>query len=818
MRKISLNGQWRGRCISESGELALPLSVPGSSIHDLIRAGKLPTDIFYRDNASAVARFERCDIEYERDFQISVKEGEKYTLSLEKLDTYATVFFNGEKIAQTKNAFIRHTFDVSHLIKDGENNVRVYIKSPISAVDGMPQHEGAFTRDRMRTRRIQCTYGWDWVARFISCGIGNAEIEIKKERELTVKSAYIVTESIDSDSAGMMVDLAFPEEYDGGVITVRVLSPEGEAVYEKRRYCDEPLVRLRFDIPNARLWYPHGYGEQPIYTLSVESEAGEILHRESFGIRTVKIIQLPDREGSEYFEKCKKIKNPKYDLNDSHSGFILKINGKRIFCHGANWVPCEPFCTGDTSEKVTRLLTLAKNYGVNMIRVWGGGDFADSHFADECSRLGILITQDFLMACGTYPEDEDWFIEELRHEAEYAALTLRNKPSLVWWSGDNENAVHGNDEMQDYTGRKSAYRGIASVLYRLDFARPFLPSSPYGGYKYASNTVGTTHNTCYLGSFIFPYMMKGECADYREHFKQYRARFIAEEPQLGAISESSIRRFMTEEDIFGQNDDMWNYHTKSNPAIKTTLFDMSLSFARGILGDFTSSADRFFKLRYLQYEWVRLLMEQARREAWFCSGIIFWMLNDCWPASSGWSLMDYYGKPKDALYAFKRCSSRAIISIDKESDTYSVIASNLGDEIKNASVTLTRVKYNETERLAEFIGDIAARGSSAVLRLPCGIKKDDLLIAELYADGIYDRTFYREGALTLVPTDAVRMSHDAAARTVTVSADTYVHAVELDADAMFSDNCFSLLPGESRTFSYEPMGDVGEVKLTAYTV
>ena len=818
MRKISLNGQWRGRCISESGELALPLSVPGSSIHDLIRAGKLPTDIFYRDNASAVAEFERCDIEYERDFNLSVKDGEKYTLAFEKLDTYATVFFNGEEIAQTKNAFIRHTFDISHLIKDGENNVRVYIKSPISAVDGMPTHPGAFTRDRMRTRRIQCTYGWDWVARFISCGIGNAEIEIKKERELTVKSAYIVTESIDSDSAGMLVDLAFPEEYDGGVITVRVLSPDGEAVYEKRRYCDESLVRLRFDIPNARLWYPHGYGEQPIYTLTVESEEGEILHRESFGIRTVKIMQLPDREGSEYFEKCKKIKNPKYDFNDSHSGFILKINGKRIFCHGANWVPCEPFCTGDTSEKVTRLLTLAKNYGVNMIRVWGGGDFADSHLADECSRLGILMTQDFLMACGTYPEDEEWFIEELRREAEYAALTLRNKPSLVWWSGDNENAVLGNDEMEDYTGRKSAYRGIASVLYKLDFARPFLPSSPYGGYKYASNTVGTTHNTCYLGSFIFPYMMKGECADYREHFKQYRARFIAEEPQLGAISESSIRRFMTEEDIFGQSDDMWNYHTKSNPAIKTTLFDMSLSFTRGILGDFTSSADRFFKLRYLQYEWVRLLMEQARREAWFCSGIIFWMLNDCWPASSGWSLMDFYGKPKDALYAFKRCSSRAIISIDKESDTYSVIASNLGDEIKNASVTLTRVKYNETERLAEFIGDIAAQGSSAVLRLQDGIKKDDLLIAELYADGVCDRTFYRDGALTLVPTDAVRMSHDAEAHTVTVFADSYVHAVELDADAIFSDNCFSLLPGESRTVSYDPMGDVGEVKLTAYTV
>jgi beta-mannosidase len=428
------------------------------------------------------------------------------------------------------------------------------------------------------------------------------------------------------------------------------------------------------------------------------------------------------------------------------------------------------------------------------------------------------MTQDFLMACGTYPEDEEWFIEELRQEAEYAALTLRNKPSLVWWSGDNENAVHGNDEMEDYTGRKSAYRGIASVLYKLDPARAFLPSSPYGGNKYASNTVGTTHNTCYLGSFIFPYMMKGECADYREHFKQYRARFIAEEPQLGAISESSIRRFMTEEDVFGASDEMWNYHTKSNPAIKTTLFDMSLSFTRALLGEFTSASDRFFKLRYLQYEWVRLLMEQARREMWFSSGIIFWMLNDCWPASSGWSLMDFYGKPKDALYAFRRCSEKVLLSIDKESGGFSVVASNIGDTVENARVTLTRVKCNKEEKLAEFVGSIAAENSTALIELGIELADDEVLVAELSADGIADRTFYRNGALTLVPTEAVTMTHDAAARTVTVSADSYVHAVELDADAIFSDNCFNLLPGESRTVSYEPMGDVGEVNLTAYTV
>ena len=817
MERLSLTGAWRARCIDGDNAFSYEARVPGSTLSDLMREGKLPSDLFYRDNSIAANRYERCDFEYERSVSLEAKEGHKYTLFLEKLDTYATVCFNGNEVARTQNAYIRHEIDVTRFVVSGENTVKVYIRSPIREVEGLPLFDGAFTRERMRTRRIQCTYGWDWVARFISSGIGDAGIEILREGEILVKSAYIRTENIDSDSAGMALDLTFPEKYNGEVVTVSVISPTGECVYKKRRYCNEELVRLRFDIPKARLWYPQGYGDQPIYTLRVESESA-LLYSEPFGIRTVKIMQLPDKKGSAYYKKCRKIKNPRYDFNEEHSGFILKINGKRIYCHGANWVPCEPFSVGDPSEKVARLLDLSKNYGVNMIRVWGGGDFESRQFYDECSRLGIMVTQDFLMACGTYPEGEEWFINELRREAEYAALTLRNKPCLVWWSGDNENAVHGNDEMEDYTGRRSAYSGIARELYRLDPARPFLPSSPYGGTKYASNTVGTTHNTCYLGSFIFPYMMKGECADYREYFKNFRARFIAEEPQLGAISESSLRKFMTEEDIFGESDDMWNYHTKSNPAIKTTLFDMSLSFTRGMLGDFISKEDRFFKLRYLQYEWVRLLMEQSRRELWFSSGIVFWMLNDCWPASSGWSLMDYYGKPKDALYAFRRCAKRVILSIDKAEGGFKIYASNLGKALKGAKITLTRVKNGEVKRREEFTADIPAESAKAVLFKKMALGEDETLVAELEAGGILDRTFYRQGALLLAPTDAYTVSHDKAARTVTVTASKYIHAAELDADAIFSDSCFSLLPGESRTVSYEPLGDVEAVKITAYTV
>jgi beta-mannosidase len=632
---------------------------------------------------------------------------------------------------------------------------------------------------------------------------------------MAIDGAYIYTEGVDKESASVVIDLSFREKRASGAVSLAVLSPSMETVAKAERYCDEPLVKFRLDIPRAELWYPHGYGDQPLYTLVV-STGGRELYRERFGIRTVKIMQLPDKKGSPYDKKADEVHNLKYDFNEEHSGFILKVNGRRIFCQGANYVPCEPFMHGDTAKKQTELLLLARDMGVNMIRMWGGGDFETRHFYDECSRLGIMVTQDFLMACGSYPEGEDWFIDELSKEARCAALRLRNQPCLVWWSGDNENAVHGNDLEPDYKGRRSAFFGIAPVLYKLDPHRPFLPSSPFGGKKYASNTVGTTHNTAYLGCLIIPYLLKGDAEDYKEFFHSTRARFIAEEPQLGAISETSIKRFMTDEDIFGDDLYMWNYHTKNNPGLQTSVFDTMQIFAKSLLGDFKDGADRYFKYRYLQYEWVRITLEQLRREAWFSSGMIYWMLNDCWPAASGWSIIDFYNLPKDAYYAFKRCSGKLVLSFDKTEGAISLYASAKGEDISGATLTVYKLKDGAHEKIYEGECEAIPDGSRVIYTYGDELSDGEVLIADIEANGICDRTFYKNGSLKIKPA-AARLTVNKKERTVTVSSDEYIHAIELSSDAIFSDNCFSLLPGEERTVSYTENTD-GDIKLTAYTL
>ena len=800
MRIIDLCGQWNVECLlGEGSKFDFSGNVPGSAVNDLINAKKLPEDIFWRDNAEAVSEYEKCNFIYKKSFEFH-GEGKKTVLRFERIDTYADVFLNGIKIYHCENGNICHEIDITENILQGSNVVEVRLYSPSEWVKDMPLRRGAFTRERMNTRRMQCTYGWDWVARFLTCGLGQGSVIILDEFEILPENVYITTLDVDDESATVRADIVFPAKYEGRVLEFLLLGPDGTVACGKLKYCNEDFVRIDFDVPAPQLWYPIGYGAQPLYTFVIK-QGDDLVYSEKIGLRTVKIMQRVDPIGSKNHELCLSIKNPKYDFNEEFSEFVLKINGERVFCRGANWVPCVPFGMGNVDLRQTEILELCAEAGVNMLRVWGGGAFETRHFYNECSRLGIMVTQDFLMACGSYPEEEDWFIGELKKEARYAARLCRNQPCLVWWSGDNENAVNGCDTDENYKGRRSAYEGIAPVLYREDPYRRFLPSSPYGGNRYASNTVGTTHNTQFLGQ-MFPFLLGDDLSDYKDEFKKYRARFIAEEPQLGAVSLPSLRRFMSENDIFN-DDEMWRYHTKDNPALSFTLFDCLSNVAEKILGPFANSADKLFKLQYIQYEWIRVTMEQARRNADFCTGIIYWMMNDCWPAASGWALIDYYNIPKNAFYAFKRCSKPLLASVDCDDGIYRLYAVNDGD--KKSIEADIKILSSDRRTVREYakVNALAERSSVSVIFEAENILADkEVLLCDIKGERKGDRAFYCRGALEICPAE-IDVDIDKENGLIKVTAkEKYIHSVVISGNLIFDDNCFSLLPYESRTVSY----------------
>lgn len=812
-KRISLNGKWNGICLNSDGTQKMQFkgSVPGCVHTDLI-GNAIDYDIFYRDNAEKCQWIENMDWEYSRNFTITeIYNNEQ--LVFEGLDVYCDVFLNDILLGSCNNMFIKHVFDISDKLIIGKNTVKVHFYSPIAAVEGKEVLNGAFTTERLHTRRIQCTYGWDWVGRFVTCGIYR-DTYIRIPDGLCTKNVYVYTECIGDTSAQIVFEADFENYDNGGIVNAEIRSPEGNIIYSHNFYINEPELKEYIDIKNPKLWYPHGYGEQPLYTLIVGDK------KTKFGIRTVRILQEQDEKGSEYYNKCLEIKQTpsakEYDHNDEFSGFVLLVNNIPIMCKGANWVPCEPFPSAERNDKITRLLELSKHAGVNMLRIWGGGVFEKTHFYDECDRLGILLTQDFLMACGKYPENYPDFIEQLAKETVYAAITLRNHPSLMWWSGDNENAIFGCDDKEDYKGRTVTHKSIIPVLNRLDPRRRFLLSSPYGGKYYASKTAGTTHNTQYLG-YVWDYIEKTDMQDYKEYFKTYSARFIAEEPTLGATFLPSLKKIMTDKDLYDDSE-MWLYHTKGNPAMSKEVFDYTLMFASKVFGDFKNGYDRFFKLKYLQYEWMRISFETVRRNKGFCNGIIYWMLNDCWPTAASWSIIDYNCLPKPAYYCFKRCANPIVASITDGEDGYELYISN--DSLNNCELKLklSLVYGNFVKNICEDNVLVEANSTKMVKNLKVTQLFDEqVIVCDVYNSEVKDRAFFKNGALLINKTDAVKVIEQTE-ESIVVTADSYIHAVELEGEYLFGDNYFSLLPGEVKEVSLRKLSENSELTVTCYTI
>ena len=717
---------------------------------------------------------------------------------------YADIFLNGEKIGSVQNMFIPHEFCVDGKLKAKENLLEVKFRSPVKEVEGLPLNEGDFTRERLNTRRIQCTYSWDWVDRFVTCGIF-LPVYIKYGNDIHADNIYIYTENVDKYSAQMYLEINFANYEKGDVADVVVISPKGEIVHEFKIYTEEEKYVCRFDVENPELWYPNGYGEHPLYRIVIKVGGNEFI--EHFGIRTIKVLQLKDKEGSEYYKKSEYYKSVALgevqDENDSYSGFKVIVNGVPIFCCGANWVPCEPFPSEEKEEKYKALIKHGVDMGLNMLRVWGGGYFEKRYLYDECDKNGILVTQDFLMACGTYPEKEEWFLKELRLESEFAAKYLRNHPCLAWWSGDNENATAGNDTMSDYRGRASATKGICDNVYKYDHSRQFFRSSPFGGNPYGSVTIGTTHNTNYVCQ-LFNYFHDSDCKNYKEFFADLSARFIAEEPVFGTSSRSSMLKFMTEEDLLDPDKKMILQHTKTNPWLVREILDDCSEFAEKALGGFSDMEDRFFKYKYMQYEWMRISFETARNNLGYCDGLVFWMFNDCWPAAMGWSILDYYCLPKASYYIFKRCTNKVIGSVTKKDGNYRLTLSN----IKNCSADveiiarLCDIEKGMAVVKEERFNDRIDGYSIREIKLPFDADEKYAIICDIKTENGVDRAFYKDGILPLHKVDNGVEIIEKTANSITFKANTYIHALEMEGQYVFSDNYFSLFKGETKTVTF----------------
>jgi len=824
-QKISLNGKWNCTgCSPEGEQIVIAGKVPGSVHKDLLDAGiiKVP---YYRDNAEKYQWIDHWKWVYDKTFVLDEVD-ETMQICFEGLDVFCDIVLNGEALGTTANMFIAHHFPVGQLLEKGENHIQLTFYPPEDNVSDRPKRDGVFSWKRLYIRRIQGTHGWDSMNRCVTCGIIKG-VYLYADSCTEIDNLYIYTDSVDDYSAQVRLDVNFKSVGEDTWLHTVITGPDQKIVFENKKLIVEKNMYQFIDIVDPKLWFPNGYGEQPLYQVHVEVlQRAQLQEKElvlssktlNLGIRTLKVLQRKDIEDSEYYQKCLAIKEliapyneiADFDKNREFYGFVVLVNDVPVMCKGADWVPCESFIFEGNEKKIKALLEMSAKAGLNMIRIWGGGVFEEDIFYDICDRLGILVQQDFMMACGIYPDDEEWFLEEMQQEAEFAVKKLCNHASLAWWNGDNENAGYASDDVKDYSGRKAVVGVITPIVYRYDRKRNMFPSSPFGGNLNTSLTSGITHNTMFE-AFRFHHIISRDMDDYEDYQSMYLSRFNNEEPLAGAPALSSLRKFMTEEDIYGDDISIWQYHTKNHPSSyfrEHCLFGHLKIMAEKILGQFKNKEDRLLKMQYLQYEFVCKSMELYRRNKWFSSGIIYWMLNDSWPAS-GWSLIDYYCVPKAGFYAFAESAKPVILSVEHKDGAYRIYVCN--DSLKKACGTIRIQAENFKDKSHVWVCDfeVEANQSNVIMTIP-EIEMQEytdlssVLLCSLQSDlgSYHTRHYITRPANVKYPEAKVRILSQTE-EAITLVSDVYIPAVRLEGEYSFSDNYFAMMPGVEKTVQLE---------------
>jgi beta-mannosidase len=802
----SLDGDsWKidGLNPDKSKNIALHGTVPGMVHPDLQREGLIP-DPFWRDNYKQCQWPEFWSWTYKRTFDVSPEMLSKQWIQLQfdGIDTYSDIYLNGRKLASTNNMFLPYKFDVNGWLKEKGNVLEVRLQTLDKMVGEkvrQKQFKGAFGDPyRAYVRRMQCTFGWDWVPRFVTYGVWRP-VRIVGYTDACVDDIFIYTKELKKNTALMALEVATTNKTkEAQTVKITCFDPQNKPVWNTTKTIANELLKLDFEIAAPQIWWSNGLGKHPLYRVQVElyDKTGKILHKKSVetGVRTVAIEQIKDKEGN-------------------GSSFTVILNGKRVYIKGGNWVPADPFPARITKNQYATLLKQAQDAGVNMLRVWGGGIFEPQEFWDLCNRMGILASQDFMLACGGYPDDDKEFVQLYKKEVEANVKLIRNNPAIVFWCGDNELGMNNKPD-DEWSFKLMNQNEIAPLMAKLDPSRPFRITSPYGNDPENNNSLisGDSHVNSFLSKEFKS--INFDFSNYRQVISKYSAgRFMSEQTTAGSPPKSVLKKFMNDEDLLGT--EMYEYHNIDNPgaAAHRTLFSHLEYISEQFYGNPGSDTNRRIRqMEYVQYEFVRLAMEGSRRRMFSSSGIQFWMYNDCWPAL-GWSLIDYWGGRKAGWYGFA-AGSRPVIAASEQTDNKVNwwISNDLLEDI-DAKVRIfiqpvagkafdmknlnLKLKANESVKVMEQ--DLA--------ELKSKLGNNAILVCEVESAKSTDRSYWTPARPQDVKYEPItlkvsqELTYDSGS--ISVSADKWARVVTLEGDVEFEDNYFELLPGEPRVIKWK---------------
>jgi beta-mannosidase len=799
-----------GERFEEDGWIEVP--VPGDVHRALLAAGRIE-DPFYDRNEGKCAWIEDREWWYRMVFrgpEEPLRPDERLRLAFHGLDTFATVWLNGEELGRHANMFREAVFDVGGRVRFGEENtLALLFDRPLDhAVEQHPDQWGR-NPERVSMRKAQFGFGWDWGPRLPTVGIWRP-VELRRGRGAAIGGVHFYT--LDLDPAGERAAVAVRVEAERFAAEgplkagITLSGPDGEPVAEHALVLDGEGPQLAgtayLTVEDPRLWWTHDLGEPALHGLRVElGKDGEALdrHESRVGIRTLELDQSPDpgEPGTRFFR------------------FVL--NGAPIFARGADWIPADSFVGAIPPARYETLLSAARDANMNMLRVWGGGIYEHDAFYDLCDSLGLLVWQDFMFACAVYPEGPSEFVAEVEAEARYQVGRLRSRPCLALWCGNNENQwIHDRTfwyrEDTTVPGALYYHEILPRVVAELDGRTPYWPGSPYGGDDHNDRRQGNVHNwEVWHGNFPrrFGEESRQEPTPENVSYRRYAedtGRFISEFGMHAAPVRETLRRAIPQEGLYHHSPSM-DHHNKDDPKHKGDNLMLTVT---GLPRDLDEYVD--FSM-ISQAEGLKFALEHFRRRKPHCSGTLFWQLNDCWPVLS-WSVLDYHGFGKAGYYYARRAYSPVLASFKALTDgavelwiTNDTLEGITGDARVRLGTFEGRTLWEEVLRV-----HVPANASRPVARWEGGRIGGDpgryLCVASPEGAFPNNRHFFAPiKDLSREPVEPeVRIGPDEeeGGLRVRLRAPGYAYFVNLevpDEETRFSDNFFDLEPGEEREVS-----------------
>ncbi|MCL1899942.1 MAG: glycoside hydrolase family 2 protein [Promicromonosporaceae bacterium] len=837
----------------------IPATVPGEAHLDLLAAG-LIADPFDGDNEAAQQWIGDVSWRFSTTFSHQPSGADRVDLVARGLDTVATVELNGVEIARTQNMHRSYRWDVRPLLRAGDNVLTLTFAAPVPETERRAAARGALPRvnhhEYNQLRKMACSFGWDWGIDVAGAGIWQ---EIGLESWSSVRLAAVRPlvdvrapqagsaglnsaglDSADSDSVGadgiltchVEIERATGQDApgaDGEVTVSATLTPPGQdgAVSATAVIpAGDTRATIEMRVADVQRWWPVGHGdegrvkrqsagtsegkeavdeqsekhgEQPLYHLSVKAAADEWQGR--IGFRTVEVDTTPDAHGAP---------------------FQLKINGRPIMVRGYNWIPDHAFLTRVTPQRYARGVADALDSGANLLRVWGGGIYEREDLYRLADEAGLLLWQDFPLACAAYPEDAETRVE-IEAEAREHITRLSQHPSLVIWCGNNENTWGSVD--WGWAGDPTVLRQgwgdyyyselFPRLLAELDPTRFYTPASPYsfGRYRHPNDfRYGLSHS--WEAWNRLPY----QC------YAEQSPRFMSEFGWQGPPALSTLTAVVRDEplDPFGPQ---MLVHQKAN------LGNEKLRRGwQGHLPDPVGIADWHWTTQLNQAAAIRFGIEHFRSLAPLNSGVVVWQLNDNWPVIS-WAAVDHRGHRKPLWHAIKaayaprlatlqprpsaQARARAWEGMPPERDLVSLVLLNDTAEPFAGDFRVTRETFDGRVLAAATLPvDLPAWGNATV-DLPPEVftfkdRAAEIVVARAaapdsgYAQAIFNGAEVIEQALApAAVTAVVQPTPTGLALTATASSyvrDLTVLADQVDPEARVDRGLVTLTAGQSVTF------------------